>query len=93
MNIIQIILLFNFIVTALSVCNINSNCSLRFVGIKMIILNKINNNYPKIVDSIKKQYKKCYEKSIGIISNIIIEYDKISDDDKKVLDLMISSVL
>jgi hypothetical protein len=94
MNIIQIVLLFNFIATALSVCHINSKYNMRVIGIKMVLLNRLNkNSYLTLVDNIKTQYKKYHEKSIGIITNIMLEYDKVSDDDKKMLELMISNLL
>jgi hypothetical protein len=86
--------LFNLITTALSVCYVDSKYGTRIIGLKMIIINRLNKkNYLTLVDNIKTQYKKYQEKSFGIISNVMLEYDKISDDDKKMLELMISNIL
>ena len=94
MNIIQIVLLFNFIATALSVCDINFKYNMRVIGIKMLLLKKTHKlKYYYLVDSIKNKYKMFNEKSIGIMSNIMVEYDKMSDSEKKMIDLIISNIL
>jgi len=94
MNIIQIVLLFNLIATALSVCHINSKYGTRIIGFKMIILNRLHKkNYLTLVDNIKTKYEKYKDTSFGIMSNIMLEYDKVSDDDKKMLELILSNLL
>jgi hypothetical protein len=67
---------------------------MRIIGVKMILLYKLNkNNYHILLHNIKTKYKMYHEKSIGIMSNILINYEKIPDDERKMIELMMSNIL
>jgi hypothetical protein len=58
---------------------------------KYIIFKK--KEYPKILDNLKNRYQIYYGKSINVISEFLNEYDKLSSEDKVILDFIISSIL
>lgn len=96
MNIIQYILLanlinlFSFIFASSSSSNMNFH-NMKKLGFKFIIFKK--KEYPKIVNNLKNQIQIYYEKSIGILSECLCEYDKLSNEDKIIIDFIFSNLL
>jgi hypothetical protein len=82
--------LFSYINASSSSSNMNFH-GLRKLGFKYIIFKK--KEYPKMLDSLRNQYQIYYEKSIGIISDCMCEYDKLSNEDKIIIDFIISNLL
>lgn len=91
MNIIIISLLLLNIIHYVSCININKNNSLRKITFKLIILKK--KTLPKLVDKIKDYCTNCYNKSLVSISEGIHEYNKLTEEEKLILDFVISSIL
>lgn len=90
MNIIYLSILFNLFTFASSSCNINYRYGQK-LKIKFIIFKE--KKYPKLINDVKTSCKLYYEKSIGIMSDYMNEYDKISDEDKAIIEFIISTIL
>ena len=89
-NLVLLFTLFQAIFASNSSRRINYNHSLRNLGLKVVILKE--KEYPKLMQFIRKKYKLYYEKAIATIGEGIIEYEKLSYEDKEIIDLIISSV-
>jgi hypothetical protein len=93
MNIINCLLLLNYISFILASCSpsIMQYNYIKKLKYKYIIFKK--KEYPKILDNLKNRYQIYYGKSINVISEFLNEYDKLSSEDKVILDFIISSIL
>jgi len=93
MNIINLVILFNTInITLASFLNSQwNNHKFRKTGLKLIIFKE--KKIPKLLDLIKKQYKIYYDLTMVKISDGILEYDKLSYEDKEMIDYIISTIL
>ena len=92
MNIFILVILLS-IVNFISSININKNDnhSLRNIFLKTIIFKE--KKIPKSYNKIKCFFKKCYDKTIVSISEGINEYNNLSEEDKLIMDFIISSIL
>jgi len=90
MNILIISILLISIINFISCININSN-NFRNVTFKVIIFKK--KTLPKIFYKLQNFYNKCYNKSIVSVSEGINEYNNLSDEDRLIIDFIISSIL
>jgi len=89
MNIINLILLFNLFTFALAKSyNKFHIYNQKATALKVSMFKK--KNYPKLLDYVKTTSKVYYIKSIGIINNLIVDYENISDEDKTILEFIIS---
>ena len=91
MNIIILSLLLLNIIHYISSININRNNSLRKITFKMIILKK--KTLPKLLNKIRDFCTNCYNKSLVSVSEGIHEYNKLTEEEKLILDFVISSIL
>jgi hypothetical protein len=92
MNIVIVAVLLS-IINFISCININqnNNHSLRNIFLRTIIFKE--KSLPKTCNKMKQFFKKCYNKSIDILRENIIEYNNLSEEDKFLMDFIISSIL
>ena len=85
-----LVLLFSLFQGYTSSSKVNYNHNFRNLGYKIIIFKK--KECPKTIEYIKDKCQIYYEKLIVSISESMIEYEKLSNDEKEVLDLIISII-
>ena len=88
MNVIILTLLLISILN--NVSSTTSNYGIRFKNgyLKLILLSDKRNI--KIFKGFKHFYKICYEKSVASIGQGICDYNKLSEDDKQIIETIIS---
>jgi hypothetical protein len=88
MNIVILSILLISLLNNLS--SISSNCGVRLKNsyLKLILLRDKRNI--KIFKEIKNIYKIYYEKSISCIGQVMCDYNSLSEDDKTILETIIS---
>jgi hypothetical protein len=91
MFIIYLVALFTCAFAASSSNGMSSNHTIRNLGFKLIIFKK--KEYPKLLENIKHSYKMYYEKSLATMSEYMNEYEKLSSEDKAIVDFIISTIL
>lgn len=70
--------------------NVNNNNNIRNLGLRLIILKE--KKYPKLLNSVKKKYKICYNKSMSNLCELINEYENLPDQDKTIIEFILSSI-
>jgi len=90
-NLALLFTLFQEVLTSKTYARINYNHCIRNLGFKVVIFKK--KRYPLMKEYIKYKYKVYNEKIMASITEGVTEYENLSDEEKKILDLMISSVL
>jgi hypothetical protein len=94
MNIVNLINLIFVLVSILPVYGslnfnvINTNYRLRNTGLRLLILAK--KNTPKLLQDVKDFYSICYNKAIVTISEKLIEYNSLSEEDRTLIENIIS---
>jgi len=87
MNILNLILLLNLINIIFSSTK-NYGLRLRNTGLRLYLLKQ--QKLPYIMSKIKFYYKICYEKSIVCIFEGINEYNNLSEEEKQLIDSVLS---
>ncbi len=82
-----LILHFIYVVSAMN-RNFNYNISIRNTGLRMIIFKE--KKLPKILEKIKGFYELCYYKSIVSMGDGINEYYNLSDEERNLIEAIIS---
>ena len=88
MNIFIFYAMLFYITNILATKNNYLHIGLRNLAIRFIILKK--KNIPILVNKIKNMYNLCYEKSISSISEGVINYNQLSDEEKTLIETVIS---
>ena len=94
MQLFNLVLLFNLFQAFIAMnaaLQINYNHRLRNLGLKAVILK--HKELPKLVSSIKYKYKLFYEKVIATIAEGMIEYEKLTYEEKEIIDKFISTFI
>jgi len=68
----------------------NYSHSIRNLGFKVVIFKE--KKYPKLVELIKNKYQIYYDKSMATIGESIIEYEKLTPEEKDFIDLILSTI-
>jgi hypothetical protein len=94
MNYIYLILLFALFQESLTINSSRNFKSFERLGFRIIICKR--NMLPKLQNYIakfKQTYDNLYEKFIIIYSESIIKYENLNDEDKQIIEFIISNVL
>ena len=89
MHIMKLLMLLHilYIVSAINQ-HFNYNIQIRNTGLRMIIFKE--KKLPKILEKIKSFYELCYYKSIVSMSDGINEYYNLSEEDRTLIETIIS---
>lgn len=88
MNIIKTFLLINLFIVALATSYNKFQIYKQKAILKLSTVKK--ENYPNLLDYVKTSCKVCYKKSIYAIHNLMIDYENISDEDKTLIEVLLS---
>jgi len=91
MHIIYFILLCALFQPLLANNNRIHNHNIRNLSYKVIIFKE--KKYPKLLDYIKSEYRKVYNKTICAVNDQINNYESLSPEDKRLLEFMFSLIL
>ena len=91
MNTIQLILLFSLFPLTFGISLNNNNNNVRNFMLKTVIYKK--KTIPKLLNGIKNTCKIYYTKSIEVFIDCLNEYDKLSYEDKQIIDFILSTIL
>lgn len=92
MNIVIFAIVLSFLNTISTInINHNHNHNLRNICLKTIIFKE--KDIPKTVNKISYFLKNCYNKSINIITKNVIQYNSLPEEDRFIIDFVISSIL
>jgi hypothetical protein len=87
MNIILVVLLLNLI-NIISAITKNNNLRLRNFGLRLIVFKE--KKIHKLLDLFNDNLRKCHDKVIVYVANCINNYNELSDDDKLLIETVIS---